>query len=165
MNLINKFLRYWQPHIAIFIDSEIWPGMATALERDKIPLILINARITKRSFKKWLKFRKFSVSIFKKITVAYPQNKETKKILKELKVNKIKELGNLKLVENTHDKQDKINSKLNIQFKRYKTWVAASTHANEELFCAKSHIELKKKIDTLLKIIKHPKQLIRAFFY
>ena len=151
--LINKFLRYWQPHIAIFIDSEIWPGMATALEREKIPLILINARITKRSFKKWLKFRKFSVSIFKKITVAYPQNKETKKILKELKVNKIRELGNLKLVENTHDKQDDINSKLNNQFKRYKTWVAASTHANEELFCAKSHIELKKKNKNIITII------------
>ena len=151
--LINKFLKYWQPHIAIFIDSEIWPGMTTALENKKIPLILINARITKRSFKKWLKFRTFSESIFNKITAAYPQNKETKKILRELKVNKIKELGNLKLVENTHDKQDKINSKLNIQFKRYKTWVAASTHANEELFCAKSHIELKKKNKNLITII------------
>ena len=151
--LINKFLKYWQPHIAIFIDSEIWPGMTTALENKKIPLILINARITKRSFKKWLKFRTFSESIFNKITAAYPQNKETKKILRELKVNKIKELGNLKLIENIHDKQDNINRKLNIQFKRYKNWVAASTHADEELFCAKSHIELKKKNKNLITII------------
>jgi len=151
--LINKFLKYWQPHIAIFIDSEIWPGMTTVLENKKIPLILINARITKRSFKKWLKFRTFSESIFNKITAAYPQNKETKKILRELKVNKIKELGNLKLIENIHDKQDNINRKLNIQFKRYKNWVAASTHADEELFCAKSHIELKKKNKNLITII------------
>ena len=151
--LINKFLKYWQPHIAIFIDSEIWPGMTTALENKKIPLILINARITKRSLKKWLKFRTFSESIFNKITAAYPQNKETKKILRELKVNKIKELGNLKLIENIHDKQDNINRKLNIQFKRYKNWVAASTHADEELFCAKSHIELKKKNKNLITII------------
>ena len=151
--LINKFLKYWQPHIAIFIDSEIWPGMTTALENKKIPLILINARITKRSFKKWLKFRTFSESIFNKITAAYPQNKETKKILRELKVNKIKELGNLKLIENIHDKQDNINRKLNIQFKRYKNWVAASTHADEELFCAKSHIELKKENKNLITII------------
>ena len=63
---------------------------------------------------------------------------------------KIRELGNLKLVENTHDKQDDINSKLNIQFKRYKTWVAASTHADEELFCAKSHIELKKMLQKMI---------------
>ena len=66
--LINKFLKYWKPHIAIFVDSEIWPGMTTALKNKKIPLILINARITKKSFKKWLKFRTFSESIFNKIT-------------------------------------------------------------------------------------------------
>jgi 3-deoxy-D-manno-octulosonic-acid transferase len=151
--LINKFLKYWRPHIAIFIDSEIWPGMTTALKDKKIPLILINARITKKSFKKWLKFRTFSESIFNKITAAYPQNKETEKILKELKVNKIKNMGNLKLIENTHDKQDNISSKLNIQFKKYKTWVAASTHADEEFFCAKSHIELKKQNKDLITII------------
>ena len=67
------------------------------LKNKKIPLILINARITKKSFKKWLKLRTFSESIFNKITIAYPQNKETKKYLKELKVNNIKDVGNLKL--------------------------------------------------------------------
>ena len=151
--LINKFLKYWKPHIAILVDSEIWPGMTTILKNKKIPLILINARITKKSFKKWLKFRTFSESIFNKITIAYPQNKETKKYLKELKVNNIKDIGNLKLIENIHDKHDKISSKLNIQFKKYKTWVAASTHAGEEIFCAKAHIELKKKHKNLITII------------
>ena len=151
--LINKFLKYWHPHVAIFVDSEIWPGMTVALKNKKIPLILINARITKKSFKRWQNIKGFSQSIFNKITAAYPQNKETKKILNELKVTKIKELGNLKLIENTHDKQDNINSKLGIQFKKYKTWIAASTHANEEFFCAKSHIELKKKEKNLITII------------
>ena len=61
--LINKFLKYWQPHVAIFVDSEIWPGMTAALRNKKIPLILINARITKKSFKKWIKFKSFSESI------------------------------------------------------------------------------------------------------
>ena len=151
--LISKFLKYWRPHIAIFVDSEIWPGMSTALKNKKIPLILINARITKKSFKKWLKLRAFSKSIFNKITVAYPQNKETKKYLKELKVNNIKDVGNLKIIENTHDKQDNIGNKLNIEFKKYKTWVAASTHDGEEIFCAKAHIELKKKNKNLITII------------
>ena len=151
--LINKFLKYWQPHIAIFIESEIWPGMTAALKNKKIPLILINARITKKSFKRWIKFKSFSESIFNKITAAYPQNKVTKKFLNELKINKIKDLGNLKLVENTYDKQDYINNKLNIQFKKYKTWIAASTHTNEEVFCAKAHIELKKKNKNLITII------------
>ena len=51
MNFITKnFLDYWRPDLAIFIDSEIWPNMIYELKRKKIPLILLNARITKKSF-------------------------------------------------------------------------------------------------------------------
>ena len=151
--LVLKFLRYWKPHLAIFIDSEIWPNMTNILYSKNIPLLLLNARITRKSFDKWIKFESFSRSIFNKITFAYPQNKETKKILKRLKVNKIKEIGNLKIVENNEEKHDDIGVNLNRQFKKYKTWVAASTHSNEEIFCAKAHIKLKKKKKNLITII------------
>ena len=148
-----KFLKYWKPHVAIFIDSEIWPNMTRVLEIKKIPLILLNARITKRSFDKWLKFKSFSKYVFNKIAVAYPQNKQTKYFLKKLKVSNIKEIGNLKLIENIKDKHDDIGVKLGSQFNKYKIWVAASTHPNEEIFCAKSHIELKKRNKNLMTII------------
>jgi len=49
--LTNKFLNYWQPSLALFIDSEIWPNMICNLDQKKIPIILLNARITKKSFK------------------------------------------------------------------------------------------------------------------
>ena len=149
----SKFLEYWKPHIAIFIDSEIWPNMTRVLNNKNIPLILLNARITKRSFDRWTKLKKFSRYVFEKITIAYPQNKQTKYFLKKLKLNKIKEIGNLKLVENSQDKQDNIGNKLSSQFKKYKIWVAASTHPNEEVFCAKTHIRLKKKYKNLITII------------
>ena len=51
--ITKKFFKYWKPDISIFIDSEIWPCMFNQLEREKIPLILINARITKNSFNRW----------------------------------------------------------------------------------------------------------------
>ena len=41
------FLNYWKPSLAIFIESEIWPYMFKNLQNKKIPLILLNARITK----------------------------------------------------------------------------------------------------------------------
>tara|TARA_B100000945_G_scaffold293593_1_gene269639 strand:- start:507 stop:1757 length:1251 start_codon:yes stop_codon:yes gene_type:complete len=151
--LTNKFLEYWKPHVSIFVDSEIWPAMTSSLKKNNIPLILLNARITKKSFKRWMKFRNFAKSVFERLSIAYPQNNQTKKYLKKLGVKKIKVIGNLKLIENTDDKKDNINKALNLQFKKYNIWTAASTHQNEELFCAKIHLKLKNKIKNLLTII------------
>ena len=153
----TRFLEYWKPNLAIFIDSEIWPNMFKKLEQKKISLILLNARITKKTFLRWLKLKNFSQEIFKKISITYPQNLETKYFLKKLKVKKIKTIGNLKFAE--HDNET-IN-KLNLKFKGRKIWIASSTHSDEEIFCAKTHIELKKKVKNLLTIII-PRHVHRA---
>ena len=145
----KKFLEYWKPNLAIFIESEIWPCMFKELEQKKISLILLNARITKKTFSKWIKLKNFSQEVFNKITVAYPQNFETKYFLKKLKAKKIKTIGNLKFAENDNEKINKFNNK----FKKKKIWIASSTHSDEEIFCAKAHIELKKKVKGLLTII------------
>ena len=76
--LTNLFINYWKPRLAIFVDSEIWPNMYNNLYKKKIPLILLNARITEKSFKRWKYFPNFSKTIFKKISVALPQNKDSK---------------------------------------------------------------------------------------
>jgi len=151
--LTKKFLTYWKPSIAVFIDSEIWPSMFVNLNKKKIPLILLNARITKRTFDKWMILKKFSQKIFNKISIAYPQNLETKLFLNKLKVDKINHIGNLKFVENNYYNYNKINNDLKSQFKKKKIWIASSTHADEEIFCAKAHIELKKNVKNLITII------------
>ena len=145
----KRFLEYWKPNLAIFIDSEIWPNMFKKLEEQKIFLILLNARITKKTFLRWLSLKNVSQKVFNKISIAYPQNLETKYFLKKLKVKKIKTIGNLKFAEQDNE----IMNKLNFRFKSKKIWVASSTHSDEEIFCAKTHIELKKKIKNLLTII------------
>ena len=53
----NAFLNYWKPKVAIFIDSEIWPSMFRNLKNKKIPLILINARLTKKTINRWIKIK------------------------------------------------------------------------------------------------------------
>ena len=145
----KRFLEYWKPNIAIFIDSEIWPSMFNKLYKKKITLVLLNARITKKTFLKWYAIRKFSKKVFSKISIAYPQNLETKYFLRKLNVKKINSIGNLKYAEQDNDLLNKFCTK----FKDRKIWIASSTHSNEEIFCAKTHIELKKKINNLLTIL------------
>ena len=149
----TKFLKYWRPNIAIFIESEIWPSMFNLIEKNKIPLVLLNARLTKKTFNRWMKIKNFSKSIFNKITIAYPQNFETNYYLKKIKTNKIKILGNLKFTENDERGQKYIDKKIKFKFKKKKVWIASSTHGIEEIFCAKAHLELKKKIKNLITII------------
>ena len=73
----SKFINYWKPRIAIFIDSEIWPCMFREIKKNSIPLLLMNARITNKSFTKWSFFKNFSKDTFAKIDIAYPANTET----------------------------------------------------------------------------------------
>ena len=47
-SLVKKFLEHWKPNLTIFIDSEIWPNLISKISENKIPLLLINARITKK---------------------------------------------------------------------------------------------------------------------
>ena len=148
--LTNKFINYWNPKVAIFIDSEIWPNMFKNLEKNNIPIVLINGRITKKSFMRWMKFPSFAIKIFKKISLALPQNTETLKYLKILGVKKIKFLGNLKYFGQSKKFLDKSTK---LKFKNRLIFCAASTHYNEELFIGKLHKELKSKYKNLLTII------------
>ena len=149
----KKFLSHWKPDVAIFLESEIWPSMFKFIKKRNIPLILLNARITKKSFGRWNKIRKFSYSIFSLIDKAYSQNTETNYFLKKLKVKKITSIGNLKFIEHDSFETNQADKKLFSQFRKYKTFVAASTHNTEELFAAKTHILLKKKVKNMITII------------
>ena len=149
----RKFLNFWRPSLAIYIDSEIWPEMFKNLKDKKIPLILLNARITRKTFKRWMKIKNFAKSVFDNIKIIYPQNNETKIFLKKLGLKNFHYLGNLKFAENPEDNFNDEKNKINSEIKKKRVWIASSTHKSEEIFCAKTHIELKKKVKNLLTII------------
>jgi len=148
--LTKKFIKYWKPQIALFVDSEIWPNMFNNLKKNNIPIILLNGRITKKSFKRWMKFPDFAKKNFSKISLAMPQNNETSKYLKTLGVKKIRIVGNLKYFGHSKKILDKNTKKL---FKNRLIFCAASTHYNEELFIGRLHKELKLKYKNLLTIL------------
>ena len=150
--LTNKFINHWQPSLALFIDSEIWPNMLLNLNKNKIPTVLINARITKKSYNRWIKLKKFSKKIFNCINISLCSNKETAKYLRELGCKKIKYFGNLKFAQ-SESESIKIENQI-VKFISKKTvWCASSTHYNEEKFIGKAHKVLKKKIKNLLTVI------------
>jgi len=150
--LTKKFINYWKPQIAIFIDSEIWPNMFKHLHSNNIPIIIMNARITESSYNKWKIFPNFANQVFGKISLALPQNLETLKYLKSFKVKNIKIAGNLKYYGKKNNKDHEIKSIKN-KFKNFKVWCAASTHRDEEILIGKLHKRLKKREKKLLTII------------
>ena len=150
--LSKKFLNYWKPNFVIFIESEIWPNMITNLKKKSIYHILLNARITEKSFKRWRFLGKFSKDLFKSFNYTYPQNEQTKGYLKHLSVKKIKKLGNLKFSEGVFNSNKLINSNLKSFLSNKRYWCAASTHEGEELIVAKVHLNLQKKLKNLVSI-------------
>ena len=150
--IVKKFIKYWQPELAIFIDSEIWPNMFNNLKLNNIPIIIMNARITERSFNKWQIFPSFANQVFGNISLALPQNLETLKYLKLLKVKNIKMAGNLKYYGQKNS-QDHVAKSLKNKFRNFKLWCAASTHNDEEILIGKLHKKLKKREKKLITII------------
>ena len=150
--LTKKFINIWKPEVAIFVDSEIWPNMIKNLNENQIPIILLNARFTKPSFEKWLIIKNFAKEIFGKISIALPQNAETKKYLKILGIKKIISAGNIKYYGEKILLNNK-NSELLRQFKKFKVLCAGSTHNTEEILISKLHIELKKSLPNLLTVV------------
>jgi len=151
--LTNKFLNYWKPNLSIFIDSEIWPNLILNISEKKIPLLLINARITKKSFVRWRLVKNFAKKIFGKFDLCIASNKESENFLKILGSKNIKNFGNLKFSRIKNDLDLGLNSNFLDQIKNKKVWCAASTHPSEEMFCAKTHLKLKDKYKNVLTII------------
>ena len=150
IHIVNKFLNYWKPSSVIFVESEIWPTMISQLKKRGIRVVLINARMSEKSFRRWFSFKYFGKNILEKFDYIFPQNKETFFYFKKLGLKKIKFLGNLKFTDTHNDKFKEINKKY---FKNKTILCTASTHHNEEEIFANLHIKYKKKIPNLITII------------
>ena len=150
--IINKFINYWQPSKVFFIDSEIWPNTVLRLKQKKIPIILINGRITNKSYKRWKFFSSFAQKIFSNLDLCLASSKDSFKYLRNLGVRNIKFIGNLKFSQSQKEKIN-INKKIKKILQNKKIWCASSTHQNEEVVCGLAHVQLKKKIKNLLTII------------
>ena len=152
-SFVEKFLNHWSPNVSIFIDSEIWPNLIIKIKEKNIPLLLINARITEKSFKRWNLLKEFAKKIFEKIDLCIASNEQSENYLKTLGAKNVKSYGNLKFAKPNLDFNISTNMNFLSKIKNRKVWCAASTHPSEEIFCANVHKIIKKNYRNILTII------------
>tara|TARA_E500000178_G_scaffold266677_1_gene264084 strand:+ start:1004 stop:2215 length:1212 start_codon:yes stop_codon:yes gene_type:complete len=157
--LIKKFLKLWSPNFIFLVDSEIWPNLIFNAHKLKIPIAIINARITFKSFSRWMLFPKTAKTIFSLFDLCLAANSETEIFLKKLNVKKVYNNGNIKFI-NQADENDDTDQNENF-LQNIKFWVAASTHAGEEELCLKTHLLLKKSNNNIYTIIA-PRHIERS---
>ena len=115
--------------------------------------MLVNARITKKSFVRWRVIINFAKKIFEKFDFCIASNKESEGFLKILGAKNIKNYGNLKFSNLKTDSNKKLDQNFLNKIEKRKIWCAASTHPTEETLCAKAHLKIKENYSNVLTII------------
>ena len=157
--LIERFFEEWRPDRIILVDSEIWPNLILTAKKNKIPLALINARLTKKTFSRWMRFPNTAKKIFNIFDLCLASNNETKDYLKKLDTKNVYFNGNIKLISKIDEKKIKNLNANFLSSRRF--WLAASTHKGEELFSLKVHKKIKEKYADILTIIA-PRHIDRS---
>ncbi len=157
---IDRFLTHWQPNLVIFIESEFWPNILNGVKKRQIPLLLLNARMSTRSFTHWKRIPKTIKKILNLFDICFTPSEQVATYLKHLGARKIILSCNLKFTADTLGyQQDELIRLQNICEKRV-VWAAISTHPGEEEIIIATHIALKKQFSNLLTILapRHPER-------
>eukprot|EP00945_MAST-04E_sp_MAST-4E-sp1_P008581 g8581.t1 len=146
---VHKFLEFWAPKAGVFLESEIWPNLILAADGRGIPLGLVNARMSSRSFERWMRFKVSAdligqlLSKFKSIQC---QGEEDQRRFRQLGAANIKMLGNLKMEQAVPRKQARLPRGFEqFRARHEQCWVAGSTYAEEEDLAIGVHFEYLKK--------------------
>jgi 3-deoxy-D-manno-octulosonic-acid transferase len=147
--IIKKFFKKWKPNIIFFTESEIWPNQIFYAKNYNIPIILLNARISNKSFIKWKLIKNSMNKILNCFDLILCQSNESADYFNYFGSNNIKTLGNLKFVVS----EDFENKEENLNLQKRLVFIALSTHPTEEEVCIKIHSSLKSQYPSLLTII------------
>ncbi len=157
---INRFLDHWQPDLAIFAESEIWPTTIQELSNRNIPQVLVNARMSDRSDKRWAKRPALAKAILGNLSLVLAQSKIDAERFEKLGAPQVSCVGNLKIDVGV-PQGDSDSQKIIAQMVGDRpTWAAISTHKGEEDSVAAVHGILKQSIPDILTILvpRHPER-------
>jgi 3-deoxy-D-manno-octulosonic-acid transferase len=147
--IIKKFFKKWNPNIIFFTESEIWPNQIFHAKNINIPIMLLNARISNKSFIKWKLIKNTMNKILNCFDLILCQSNESADYFNYFGTNNVKISGNLKYVTS----EDIGNKEENLNIQKRLIFIALSTHPTEEEFCIKIHASLKSQYANLLTII------------
>lgn len=159
---IERFLDFWQPDIAVFVESEFWPNLILTCQDRHIPLYLINATMSEKSYKSWRRVPAVIDHLLACFELFLAQSKTTAKRLRDLGADpsKVRVCGNLKFAASPLSCDLKELKQLQSIVIGRPLWVAASTHSGEETIVAEAHQQVKKSLPNLLTILipRHPRR-------
>ena len=138
--IIMRFLNHWKPTVGIFIEAEIWPNLIIECENKNIPLILLNARFSPSSLRKWGLIQNVFVTIMRNFKIITTMSKTIKEKLTLMGLNNAEFIGNLKF----YNSANQIESKKNAN-----NFVGMSIHPGELKFLISAH---KKILQTQKKL-------------
>ncbi|MDD2752673.1 MAG: 3-deoxy-D-manno-octulosonic acid transferase [Candidatus Omnitrophica bacterium] len=164
--IVQKVFRQINPEIAIIAETEIWPNLISVLFKKKIPIIIINGRISDHSFRGYLAIKLFLKPVLNKVTFFCVQSPRDKERLSALGVaeEKIKVTGNMKFdvslpAANQLIPQGRIKEILGLKAGD-RLFIAASTHSGEEEIILSAYQALLKNFPALKLLIapRHPQR-------
>lgn len=155
---IRRFLDHWQPDLALVAESELWPNMILSLEKRGVPLILVNGRMSERSFRRWQRAPKTARALLGCIDVALTQTPADAERLARLGAPRVTIAGNLKFDAPAPPADTQTLALMQGQVSGRPVWVAASTHGIEDEIACYVHMTLKERWPDLLTFIapRHP---------
>jgi 3-deoxy-D-manno-octulosonic-acid transferase len=158
LEYVQEFIDYWQPDLAIWVESEFWPNMILETKRVGCPMVLLNGRISDESFDKWQRYKKLLKMVLACFDLVLPQSREDSAKLRGLGARNIKYLGNLKYGARPLPCDEKKLAEVQQMVGGRMVWLAASTHPGEEEEILQAHLRIKEKNYQVLTIIvpRHP---------
>ena len=148
------FLPFWitRQKVLVVMEAELWYMLFLMAKKKGAKTLLINARISDKSYKSYLRFRFFYKKIFENIDKVFAQSEVDKQRLQELGAKNVEVIGNIKLAQ--LPKRRALFEKPNIT-----TIVAASTHEGEEELILNSY---KKEFGKLIIVPRHPERFLKV---
>jgi 3-deoxy-D-manno-octulosonic-acid transferase len=155
---VDRFLDHWRPDLAIFVESDLWPNLIVTSAQRGIPLILVNGRLSERSFNRWRRVPGTIAALLRCFDLCLAQSATHAERYRALGAPHITTTGNLKLdVPEPPADADGLAA-LVAAVGRRTVIAAASTHAGEEATLIEAHRRLRGSFPGLLTIVapRHP---------
>ncbi len=158
MAQVTRFVDYWKPDLVLWLESEFWPNILSVISKRNIPLVLVNGRVSDRSFKRWKKMPRFSAQIQDMFVKSFGQTQEDADRLKAIGAKNTACVGNIKFASAPLPVDAEELKRMQEQIGKRPCWTAGSTHAGEDGVIVNVHKALKEKIPNVLTIVapRHP---------
>lgn len=155
---VARFLDHWRPDLALLVESDLWPNLILAAAERRIPLILVNGRLSERSFERWRRLPATIEALLTRFDLCLVRAPEDAERFGALGAPRLSTTGNLKLDAPPLRADPKALSALKSAVVGRPVVAAASTHPEEESAVVEAHRRLRIDFPRLLTVIapRHP---------